>query len=185
MGSLHAFTFITLNGYYKGLEEDISWHRHGDEESSFASESMEGRKSILVFGRKTYEQMASWWPSTMALENMPEVAAGMNESSKLVFSKTLEKAEWQNTRLVQTDMIDEIKNLKNDPNVVMTILGSGSVVMQLAEAGLIDTLQIMIDPVALGQGTPLFSGLTKKLDFQLTNSKVFKSGVVLLDYLPI
>jgi len=185
MGTLHAFNFITLNGFYKGLEEDISWHRHGEEESSFASDSMEGRKSILVFGRKTYEQMASWWPSPMALESMPDVAAGMNESSKLVFSTTLEEASWENTRLVKSDMIEEITRLKREQDITMTILGSGSIVMQLAEAGLIDSLQIMIDPVVLGEGTPLFGGLKKKLDFKLTNSKVFKSGVVLLGYEPL
>lgn len=176
--------FISLNGYYKGLQDDISWHRHGDEESSFASDSMEGRKSILVFGRRTYEQMAGWWPSPQALESMPQVAAGMNESSKLVFSHTLDRAEWVNTRLVKTDMLEEIRRLKEDPQVVMTILGSGSIVAQLADAGLIDTFQIMLDPVALGAGTPLFDGISKKLDFRLTNSRVFQSGVVLLDYVP-
>lgn len=185
MGSLHAFMFISLNGYYKGLEEDISWHRHGDEESSFASDSMEGRKSILVFGRKTYEQMAGWWPSPQALEAIPEVAAGMNESSKLVFSNTLDEAKWENTRLVKTDMVEEIKRLKEDPNVVMTILGSGSIVAQLADAGLIDTLQIMLDPVALSAGSPIFEGVSRKLDFRLTNSRVFQSGVVLLAYEPL
>lgn len=184
MGTLHAFNFISLNGFYKGLDEDISWHRHGAEESSFASDSMEGRKSILVFGRKTYEQMASWWPSPMALETMHDVAAGMNESAKLVFSTTLQQADWVNTRLVKTDMVEEVRKLKADPDVVMTILGSGSIVRQLAEAGLIDTLQIMIDPVVLGEGTPLFGGLKNKLDFRLTDSKVFPSGVVLLSYVP-
>jgi len=185
MGTLHAFTFITLNGFYKGLDEDISWHRHAAEERSFASDSMEGRKSILVFGRRTYEMMAGWWPSAAALETMPDVAAGMNESAKLVFSNSLDTAEWQNTRLVKTDMIEEIRKLKADPNVEMTILGSGSIVMQLAEAGLLDTLQIMIDPVVLGEGSPLFSGLKNKLDFKLTDSKVFPSGVILASYVPI
>ncbi|NIJ54220.1 dihydrofolate reductase family protein [Dyadobacter arcticus] len=185
MGTLSAFNFLTLNGFYKGADGDISWHRHGGEESSFASDKMESRTSILIFGRTTYDQMASWWPSPMALESMPEVAKGMNESSKIVFSTTLESVDWENTRLIKGDLIEEIKKLKADPNVQMTILGSGSIVAQLADAGLIDHFGIMIDPVAIGEGTPLFTGIKSKLDLNLVDTKTFDSGVVLLNYVPM
>lgn len=185
MGTLSTFNFLTLNGFYKDAANDISWHRHGGEESGFASDQMEGRKSILVFGRVTYEQMASWWSSPAALEAMPDVTKGMNESSKIVFSTTLESADWENTTLIKGDLIEEIKKLKADPDVQMTILGSGSLVAQLAEAGLIDHYGIMIDPVALGDGKPLFSGMKTTLDLQLVDTRTFKSGVVLLNYVPL
>ncbi|MCE6991925.1 dihydrofolate reductase family protein [Dyadobacter sp. CY323] len=185
MGTLSTFNFLTLNGFYKGVDEDISWHRHGGDESSFASEQMEGRKSILVFGRVTYESMSSWWPTPAALETMPDVAKGMNESSKIVFSTTMESADWENTTLIRGNLIEEIKKLKADPNVQLTILGSGSLVAQLADAGLIDHYAIMIDPVAIGEGTALFSGMKTKLDLKLVDTQTFNSGVILVNYIPL
>lgn len=184
MSILSSFTFLTLNGFYKGPHEDISWHRHGEEESAFAAEGA-GSDSILVFGRVTYQMMAGFWPTPMALEQNPQVAEGMNQSEKIVFSRTLQKAEWANTRVVKHQMADEIRRLKAQNGKDLTILGSGSIVTQLAAEGLIDVYQLMIDPVALGQGTTLFAGLPAKLDLVLTGSRVFKSGVVLLTYKPV
>ena len=181
MGKLIAYNFTTLNGYFKGPDNDISWHRHGEEESGFAADNLEA-KATLLFGRVTYEMMAGFWPTPMALESMPEVAHGMNESDKIVFSTTLESADWENTTLIKGDLIESVRKLKAVPGKVMTILGSGSIIAQLAEARLIDEYQFMIDPVAIGEGTPSFQGLTRKLDLKLIAHRVFKSGVVLLSY---
>lgn len=183
MGKLSSFQFITLNGFYKGPDNDISWHRHGGEESAFAEEGAQSN-STLLFGRITYEMMASFWPTPEAQQSMPVVAEGMNKSEKIVFSRTLKTATWNNTRIVKDNIEAEVKRLK-ESGKSMTILGSGSILTQLANSGLIDEYQVMIDPVALGSGTPLFKGLQHQLDLQLINSRVFKSGVVLLSYLPI
>lgn len=185
MGKLTLFNFITLNGYYKGLNEDISWHRHEAEEADYAAESANTGDSTLVFGRVTYEMMQGFWTTPMAMEVNPGVATGMNHAEKIVFSRTLHKVNWHNTRLVKEDMIGEIQRLKAIPDKNMTILGSGSIVSQLADAGLIDAYQLMLDPVALGDGATLFKGISRKLDLKLTNSRVFKSGVVMLDYEPV
>ncbi|OJV13034.1 MAG: dihydrofolate reductase [Dyadobacter sp. 50-39] len=184
MGKLIAYNFTTLNGYYKGTGNDIGWHRHGEEEGNFAADNLEA-KATLLFGRVTYEMMASFWPTPMAIESMPEVAKGMNEAEKIVFSTTLESADWENTTLVHEDLPEAVRKLKAIPGKVMTILGSGSVIAQLAEAGLIDEYQFMIDPVAIGEGTPSFQGLTRKLDLKLTGHRIFNSGVVLLTYEPV
>lgn len=181
MGKLSSFTFITLNGFYKGINEDISWHRHGAEESEYAARGANS-ESILLFGRITYEMMVSYWPTPAAYQNMPAVAEGMNNSEKIVFSKTLGKAEWKNTKLIKDNIVDEIKKLKKTSAKGMTILGSGSIVSQFAEAGLIDEYQIMLDPVVLGDGIPIFKGMKNKLDLTLTDIKRFKSGIVLLSY---
>jgi dihydrofolate reductase len=181
MGKLIAYNFTTLNGYFKGPGNDISWHRHGEEESGFAADNLEA-KATLLFGRVTYEMMAGFWPTPMAIENMPEVAKGMNEAEKIVFSTTLESVGWENTTLVKGDLIGTVRKLKAIPGKVMTILGSGSIIAQLADARLIDEYQFMIDPVAIGEGTPSFQGITQKLDLKLIDSRVFKSGVVLLSY---
>ncbi|MBI1766870.1 MAG: dihydrofolate reductase [Bacteroidetes bacterium] len=184
MGKLNVFNFITLNGYFQGPSGDITWHRHGVEESKYAAKRLKS-KSILLFGRVTYEMMESYWPTPIALKNSPEVAEGMNASEKIVFSRTLKKAEWNNTRLVKGNIVEEMKKMKRMPGKDMTVLGSGSIVSQFAEHGLIDEFQFMVDPVALGEGTPIFKGITQKLDLKLIDVKKFKSGVVLLSYKPM
>jgi dihydrofolate reductase len=181
MRKLSSFTFISLDGYYKGPNEDISWHRHGAEEGKWSAENVKSGNTIL-FGRKTYKHMASFWPTTMAAEMFPEVAEGMNKAEKIVFSKTLTRAGWNNSRVINGDLADAVKTLKQNNARDMTILGSGEIVTQLAERGLIDEFSIMIDPVAIGKGTPLFQQISSQLQLQLVGTRTFKSGVVLINY---
>jgi dihydrofolate reductase len=181
MRKLNSFTFLSLNGYYKGVDEDTSWHRHGEEEGKYSEESLQSN-NILLFGRTTYEMMASFWPTPMAAEMFPKVAIGMNQAEKIVFSNSLRTAEWDNTTIIKGDIVDQITKIKSTKGSGLTILGSGSIVTQFSDANLIDTYQIMIDPVVLGKGTSLFEGTKNKLDLKLINSKAFKSGVVLLTY---
>lgn len=185
MRKLNVFNFITLDGYYKGLNEDISWHRHGAEENEYAADNMKSDGAILLFGRTTYEMMTGYWPTPMVIENDPIVARGMNRAEKIVFSKTLKKPEWQNTKVMSGDIVEKIRKMKQTPGKDMTVLGSGSIVTQFAEHGLVDEYQIMVDPVAIGDGTPIFKGLKNKLDLKLTKTRIFKSGVVLLCYEPM
>lgn len=184
MGKLRVFNFATLNGYYKGPHGDIAWHRHGAEEGGFSAERLKAG-TILLFGRVTYEMMAGYWPSLDAIKNNPIVAEGMNKAEKIVFSRTLKKAGWNNTRLVKDNILDELRTMKQISTKDLTILGSGSIATQLADAGLIDEYQIMVDPVVIGGGTSLFSSITCKLDLRLTGTRTFKSGVVLLSYEPL
>lgn len=183
MGKLSVFNFITLNGFYKGVNNDIGWHKHGEEEGEFSAEGVQS-DNIMLFGRVTYDMMYSFWPTPMAMESMPVVADGMNNSEKIVFSRTLKKADWNNTRIISSHAVEEIKKLKKTSQKDMIILGSGSLVTLCAEHGLIDTYQIMIDPVALGNGSPLFKGMQRQLDLRLTSTRTFKSGVILLNYEP-
>jgi dihydrofolate reductase len=184
MATLSVFNFITLNGCYQGPNGDISWHRHGAEENDYAKEGANSR-STLLFGRKTYEMMAMYWPTPMARQQAPDVAHGMNASSKVVFSRTLTNAAWENTRIVRSDPAEEIRRLKKESTGSLTILGSGSIVTLCAEHGLVDEYQIMVDPVLIGNGTPLAHTLSKTVGLTLTSSRAFKSGVVLLTYTPI
>lgn len=184
MRKLNAFNFVTLNGYFEGARGDISWHKHGGEENAYAVEGLKS-ESTLLFGRVTYEMMASYWPTPIAIKNDPIVAEGMNNAEKIVFSRTLKKVEWNNTRLVKDNIAKEIKKMKQMPGKDMTLLGSGTIVTQFAEQGLIDEYQFMVDPVALGDGTPIFKNIKHKLDLKLTTTRTFKSGVVLLCYQPM
>ena len=184
MRKVSAFVFVTLNGYFKGPQGEISWHRHGAEENKYAVDSMKSGNTLL-FGRVTYEMMAGYWPTPLALKNDPVVAGGMNNAEKIVFSRTLKKADWQNTRLIREDAVDAVKKMKRMSGKDMTLLGSGSILAQFAEQGLIDEFEIMVDPVVLGDGTPIMKGVKNKLDLELKGTKTFKSGVVLLCYRPV
>ena len=183
MKKLSVFNFLALNGYYKGLNEDISWHRHGAEEAEFAAQGAQ-TESTLLFGRKTFEMMASYWPTPQGVRDNPGVAEGMNKSQKIVLTTTLKTVTWQNTQIIGGNAIEEIRKLKEKGNNDITVLGSGSVVTQLAAAGLIDVFQFMVDPVLLGDGTAALKGLSQTLSLKLIDSRTFKSGVVMLTYEP-
>lgn len=187
MRKLVAFNQITLDGYFSGANGDFSWaHKDKDdaEWNDFVAENASGG-GVLLFGRVTYELMASYWPTPMASQNDPVVAERMNSLTKIVFSRTLEKASWSNTRLIQGDLAAEVRKLKAEPGPGMAILGSGSIVSQLAQAGLIDELQIVVNPLALGRGKTLFEGVEQKLPFRLVKSRTFGNGNVLLCYAPL
>ena len=182
MCTLTSFTFITLNGFLKGENEDTSWHNHNGEAAQFANEAS-GSGNTLLFGRKTYEMMAGFWPTPMANQLFPVVAENMNKSQKIVCSNTLQHAGWQNTRIVNGNIIEEVKQLKQQSEKGITILGSGSLIAQLTDAGLIDHYLVMLDPIAIGRGTSIFDGIQQSLSLQLISNRVFqKDGIVLLNY---
>jgi len=182
MRKLLAFMNISLDGYYVDAHGDMSWaHQQDAEWNDFANENSKSGGQLL-FGRVTYEMMASWWPSPMAHEMMPTVAEGMNSMPKMVFSRTLEEATWRNTELIKGDLVSEVRRLKEADGPGMATLGSGSIVTQLAEAGLIDEFQIVICPVALGGGKSLFGGLSSRLSLKRTSSRAFENGNVVINY---
>ena len=159
-------------------------HRGNDnpEWNKFVAGNAQGG-GALVFGRVTYEMMAGYWPSAMARQQMPEVAERMNALPKIVFSRTLKKADWSNTTVVK-NLIAGAKKLKSGRGPDMAILGSGSIVAQLVAAGLLDGLQLVVNPLVLGRGKPLFAGIRHEVALKLTASRTFGNGKVLLDYAP-
>lgn len=181
---LSSFMQISLDGYYCDANGDMSFaHKSPDDEewNAFVSGNATGG-GMLLFGRVTYEMMAAWWPTPAAAEAMPEVAAAMNAMPKLVFSRTLESADWSNTTLVKDDLVDTVRRMKGEDGPDIAILGSGSVVAQLADAGLVDTFQIVMVPVVLGEGKPFLAGLDRQLDLELVKTRAFGNGSVALWY---
>jgi dihydrofolate reductase len=186
MAKLGVFNMTSLDGYIADRNGDMSWaHRdpHDAEWNAFTSENASGG-GVLVFGRVTYDLMVRWWPTPQAAQAMPVVAERMNALQKIVFSRSMTVASWQNTRLVTGDLVAEMRRLKQGPGPDMVILGSGSIVGQLAEAGLIDDYQIAVVPVVLGQGKTMFEAVTHNLALKLTGSRVFGNGSVVLRYQP-
>jgi dihydrofolate reductase/uncharacterized protein YndB with AHSA1/START domain len=184
MRKLIVFNNLSLDGYFTDRNGDMSWAHNPDAEWRAFTRENAGSGGELVFGRKTYDLMVSFWPTPQAAQLMPEVAAAMNASPKVVFSRTMKEASWNNTRLVNEDIAAAARELKEEPGPNLVIMGSGSIVSQLAPAGLIDAYQIVVHPLVLGAGTTLFEGLKKKCPLTLTGTRTFGNGNVLLCYEP-
>ncbi len=184
MRRLTVFNQVSLDGYFAGADGDISWaHKQDAEWNAFVGENASGGGELL-FGRITYELMASYWPTPQAMENDPVVAAGMNQLPKVVFSRTLTRASWSNTRLVKSDLAAAVRQMKQESGEDMVILGSGSIVAQLAQAGLIDEYQVVVNAVVLGEGRTMFAGIREPLALRRTQTRTFGNGNVLLCYEP-
>ena len=184
MRKLIVFNMVSLDGFFVDGKGDMSWaHKQDAEWNAFVSGNASG-SGVLVFGRITYQLMASYWPSPMALQNSPAVAKGMNEMPKIVFSRTLDSASWSNTKLFKGDLATEVRNLKKESGPDMVILGSGTIVSQLAQENLIDEYQLAVSPIVLGKGRTLFEGVKEKLNLKLTSSRMFGNGTVFACYQP-
>jgi dihydrofolate reductase len=181
MRKVVVFMLITADGYFEGTNREIDWHNVDAEFNEFAIEQLDS-SGILLFGRVTYELMASYWPTEAAITDDPLVAKRMNNLPKIVFSETLEKAEWNNTRLVKENAEQEVMKLKQEPGKDIKILGSSSLSAFLIDHGLIDEFRILVNPIILGKGHSLFEGINDKLNLKLVKSRTFKSGNVLLIY---
>jgi dihydrofolate reductase len=184
MRKLVVFNMVSLDGFFVDSKGDMSWaHKNDAEWNAFVNENASG-SGELVFGRVTYQLMASYWPTPMALQNSPVVAKGMNDMPKIVFSRTLDKVSWNNTKLIKGDLAAEVRKLKQEPGPNMVILGSGSIVSQLAQQNLIDEYQFALSPLVLGKGRTMFEGVKDKLNFKLAKSRTFGNGTVFVCYQP-
>lgn len=185
MRKLFLFMMVSLDGYIEGEDHDLSWHNVDEEFNDFAIPQTES-VGTLLFGRRTYELMRDFWPTEEARTTDPVVANLMNTTPKIVFSHTLERVEeteyWRNIRLVKDNVVEEVKKLKSEGGKDVAVYGSNNLCITLLEEGLLDELRIMVNPIVIGKGTPLFAGIKEKVSLQLTTSRNFKNGNVLLTY---
>ncbi len=172
---------ISLDGYYEGPNHEIDWHNVDAEFNDYAIEFLNS-VDLLLFGRVTYELMAGYWPTEMAVTNDPVVAGKMNKLSKIVISKTLDKAEWNNTKLIKENITEKIEKLKKQQGKDIAIFGSSDLALALIEENLIDEFHLLVNPVIIGSGKTLFKGIKGKLMLKLIDTKTFKSGNVMLCY---
>ena len=174
---------VSLDGYMEGEDHDLSWHNVDEEFNNFAAKQLDEADTIL-FGRRSYQLMESFWPSNAGLEGDPVVAKYMNEIPKVVFSKTLhsvsETDQWKNVRLVKDNVAEEVQKLKSGEGKSIAVLGSNNLCVTLLEEGLLDEIRLMINPVVLGKGTPLFAGIAQQQQFVLVETRTFGNGNVLL-----
>ena len=126
--------------------------------------------------------MESYWPSPVAAKRDPVVAERINTRPKIVFSKTLDNVSWSNTQLMKADLEAEICKLKAEPDLCITVLGSGSIALQLTQAGLVDEYHFVVNPVILGSGRTLFGSIEQTMRLSLKTSRMFENGNVYLTY---
>ena len=181
MRKLIVFNLVTLDGFFEGPGQSIDWHNVDEEFNEFAVEQL-ATFDVIVFGRVTYQGMASYWPTPLAIADDPVVAKRMNSISKIVISRTLDKAEWNNTRLIKDNVAGEIARLKQQPGKDLAIFGSANLSASLMQLGLIDEIRVIVNPLVLGQGTPLFQNVTDRIKLKLIKNRTFNNGNVLLCY---
>ncbi len=175
------WNLVTLDGFFEGPKSwELDWHDSvwGDELERYSIEQSKST-GMLLFGRVTYEGMASYWPSQKG-----EIADFMNTIPKIVFSKTMKKAEWNNTTLVKGNALEEVAKLKRQPGKNMFVFGSANLSSTLLEHDLFDEIDLALAPVILGRGNPLFKASPDRLKMKLLEARPLKSGGVILRYEP-
>ncbi len=186
MRKVIASTFVTLDGYMVGPNEDISWvtNNFSEEMGTYAGNLMNSMDTIMI-GRVTYEIMINFWPA--ATEETAPGADKMNTTPKIVFSRTLDQAKWgkyNNARVVRDNAAEEIARLKQLPGKDMVIYGSANLVQGFTKLGLIDEYQLLVHPLVLGGGKRLFADMAHPVNLKLLRTESFKNGVAVLYYEP-
>jgi len=182
MRKLIIWNLVSLDGFFEGPKSwELDWHEDvwGEELEGLSIEQLKSA-DMLLFGRMTYQGMASHWPSATG-----EVADMMNNIPKVVFSRTLDKPEWANTQLVKADAQDEVAKLKQQPGKDLFIFGSADLSSTFIRHGLIDEFRLGLAPVVLGGGNPLFKPGPDRLRMKLLEARPLKSGCVILRYEPL
>ncbi|HEY3313489.1 MAG TPA: dihydrofolate reductase family protein [Anaerolineales bacterium] len=183
MRKVYLFNLISLDGFFEGPNHDINWHNVDDEFNEFAIKQLT-ETDLILFGRVTYQMMANYWPTPEAIRTDPIVAGLMNSTQKIVFSKTLNQAGWENTRLVKEHAAEELTRLKSQPGKEIAIFGSAILASRLLKSGVIDEYRLLVNPLVLGSGTALFKPEDGRQDLKLVNTRMFMSGNVMLYYQP-
>jgi dihydrofolate reductase len=186
MRRIIMFNLVSADGFFAGADGNIDWHVTDQEFDRWAAETM-GEYDTVVLGRVTYELFAGYWPGALTDPATSDedrvVARALNDMTKIVFSKSLEKADWDNTQVWREVEPQAIARLKEQTGKDMVVYGSGTIVQQLTRFGLMDEYRFMVSPVILGTGRPLFEDVEKK-DLRLLGAKTFTAGNVLLRYQP-
>ena len=177
--------WVTLDGFIAGPNEEMNWVMVDDEMGKYEDDLVSAADTLLL-GRVTYQSFAGAWPyvpeSPSASEGEKEYARKVNAMRKIVFSRTLEKAEWNNSSLAKEVIPEEIEKMKLEPGKDMVIYGSASIVQAFTNLGLIDEYQLLVHPVVLGSGKPLFKNIKDRQNLKLIETKAFPSGVFGLYY---
>jgi dihydrofolate reductase len=171
---------VTLDGFMEGPNRELDFTA-GFEDQDFDRYATDMLKSIdgVFLGRRTYQLFADYWPSATGPD-----ADRLNELPKIVFSRTLEEVDWNNSRLVAADVAEEVAKLKQEPGKDLALFGSADLAATFIRLGLIDEYRILVTPVVLGSGTPMFKDVNDRIALKLLKATAWSSGIVALYYQP-
>lgn len=186
MAKMFLFMMISLDGFVEGPDHDLSWHNVDEEFNKFAAKQMQEMGGI-VFGRRTYKLMEDYWPTAKPYDEYDQIVRDqMNSLPKIVFSKSLQETHkadnWKNVQLFHENVAEEVQKFKKQNSKNIAVLGSNNLCVTLLEQNLLNELRIMVNPVVIGAGTPLFSGIKKNVELNFLRSQNFQNGNVLLYY---
>jgi dihydrofolate reductase len=187
MRKIVVFNLVTLDGYFAGADGNIDWHNVDDEFNQFAIEQT-AEFGGIIFGRTTYKIFEDYWPTALkdpkTSDDDRKVAQIIDDTWKIVFSKSLKEVSWKNSQLYFEIDPEEVKRWKQYDGKDIAIFGSGTVVQQFANLGLVDEYRLLVNPVILGAGKPMFENVKDMHKLKLINTRNFKNGNVLLIYEP-
>jgi dihydrofolate reductase len=182
LSTLIMWNLVTLDGFFEGVKTwDLGFHQYawGDELKQFSIDQLRSA-DMLLFGRITYDGMAKYWQAAKG-----EDADYMNSLPKVVFSRSLERADWSNTKLVKGELAAETEELKRERQGNLFVFGSANLSSGLVEHGLFDEYRLAVVPVLLGQGKPLFGSKSDRLRLRLLEARPLSNGCVILRYEPV
>jgi dihydrofolate reductase len=182
MSKLIMWNLQTLDGFFEGSKSwDLDFHQSvwGDELERLSVEQLQSADRLL-FGRITYQGMAAYWQTAKG-----EVADLMNSLRKVVVSRTLDRADWHNTKIIKDNVAAEIQKLKQQGEKNLFVFGSGNLSATLMQDNLFDEYRIAVAPVILGRGSPLFPPNSNRVNLKLLDSRTLSNGCVILRYEPI
>lgn len=188
MRKLVSFMHISLDGFAADANRGLGWVSYDSELQQYA-DGIVATVGSPVYGRITYELMAGYWPAMLnnpdASEHSKAHAQWVDKATKIVFSRTMKKADWNNTIVINDNIAEEINKLKQQPGKDLVIFGSPGLAHSFMELDLIDEYQFTLNPVLLGSGLPVYENIKNKTDLRLVKATTLKSGVVGLHYVRV
>jgi dihydrofolate reductase len=176
---------MTVDGFMAGPNGEMDWvNPNWDDNLNRYVDDLTASVDLIVLGRVLAQGFIPYWASVAADVENPEQSSGklFTETPKIVFTKTLDSAEWQNTALAKGLLVDEITRLKAKGGKDIIAYGGATFVSALIKSRLVDELNLFVNPVAIGSGMPIFAELESNLALQLVESKGFECGIVVLKY---
>jgi dihydrofolate reductase len=190
MRKIVMINWVSLDGLFAGPNGEIDWIIRDPEVDKALHEPKAGEtesagSDTMLLGNVTYTMFENSWPQIAKDPNAPQelhkLADEVLGMTKLVFSRTRKEVTWENSKLFHSNLVEEVEKLKRGKGTDIIVFGSGTIVQQLTNAGLIDEYLIAVTPVMLGKGKPLFADV-KRLNLHLLETRTFRSGNVLLRY---
>lgn len=183
MSRIVVSMMVSVDGFIEGPGRSIDWHVFDQGMEQYMTGFFDTVDTILL-GRVAYELMETYWPTPLAKQEYPVIAARMNDTGKIVFSRTLSGVSWENTRLIRDDIKAEMLQLKARAGKDITLFGGAEIISTFRQLDLIDEYQLFVNPVVLGWGTPLFKDLQERLQLELTGVAKVGEHNALLTYVP-